>query len=118
MKTQLLASLIVASLSTAAFAAQPAVQNETAGVSSAAQVLVAQQDAEHNRASLIETRSSQDQVAEQDAEHNRASLIETRSSQDQVAEQDAEHNRASLIESGFDQGNLVAQQDAEHNRAS
>jgi len=93
MKTQLLASLIVAGLSTAAFAAQPALQNQTAG---AAQVVVAQQDAEHNRASLIETRSSRDQVAQQDAEHN----------------------RASLIESGFDQGNLVAQQDAEHNRAS
>ncbi|WP_286786133.1 MULTISPECIES: hypothetical protein [Pseudomonas] len=96
MKTQLLASLIVAGLSTAAFAAQPAVQNQTAGVAPAAQVL----------------------VAEQDAEHNRASLIETRSNRDQVAQQDAEHNRASLIESGFDQGNLVAQQDAEHNRAS
>jgi len=96
MKTQLLASLIVAGLSTAAFAAQPAVQNQTAGVAPAAQVL----------------------VAEQDAEHNRASLIETPSNRDQVAQQDAEHNRASLIESGFDQGNLVAQQDAEHNRAS
>ncbi|MCQ4270626.1 hypothetical protein NA655_06285 [Pseudomonas kuykendallii] len=96
MKTQLLASLIVAGLSTAAFAAQPAIQNQTAGVTPAAQVL----------------------VAEQDAEHNRASLIETRSNHDQVAQQDAEHNRASLIESGFDQGNLVAQQDAEHNRAS
>ncbi len=96
MKTQLLASLIVAGLSTAAFAAQPAIQNQTAGVTPAAQVL----------------------VAEQDAEHNRASLIEIRSNHDQVAQQDAEHNRASLIESGFDQGNLVAQQDAEHNRAS
>lgn len=118
MKTQLLASLIVAGLSTAAFAAQPAIQNQTAGVTPAAQVLVAEQDAEHNRASLIEIRSNRDQVAQQDAEHNRASLIETRSNRDQVAQQDAEHNRASLIESGFDQGNLVAQQDAEHNRAS
>ena len=96
MKIQLLASLIVAGLSTAAFAAQPAIQSETASAVPAAQVL----------------------VAEQDADHNRASLIEIRPSHDQVAQQDADHNRASLIESGFDQGNLVAQQDAEHNRAS
>lgn len=74
MKIQLLASLIVAGLSTAAFAAQPAIQSETASAVPAAQVLVAQQDADHNRASLIESGFDQGNlVAQQDAEHNRAS---------------------------------------------
>lgn len=74
MKIQLLASLIVAGLSTAAFAAQPAIQSETASAVPAAQVLVAEQDADHNRASLIESGFDQGNlVAQQDAEHNRAS---------------------------------------------